>query len=329
MTYRRKKKKPYLYRLMRKIKRTFKSWARRNPAKAKKFYVILSLVIIIIVVCATLSVMGKIHKTGRKTSDVNEIKVTHKPDGENKVSSGAAIKPSGKPAATVKPEVRKRVDTRQIYSYLQGPRSWKEKRAWSGYWGNTYMDGGMFGAFGCGLCCMANVYSSVTPSYCKASPVDMYRFAKKNTWYWGGSAIDWPYMVKGMRKAGIHCGVKRKPKRYSAFKRDIETSKCAIVLISSYDSACYWKHTPGHYVTIFAYNKNNDRVFLADSGDPSHNRHWVSLKKIYRSLKKASRFQYIRVTGYNRNQDTFRNRRTRGRWIRPAYMKSEQNTRKN
>ena len=70
-------------------------------------------------------------------------------------------------------------------------------------------------------------------------------------------------------------------------------------------------------------------VFLADSGDPSHNRHWVSLKKIYRSLKKASRFQYIRVTGYNRNQDTFRNRRARGRWIRPAYMKSEQNTRKN
>lgn len=127
MTYRRKKKKPYLYRLMRKIKRTFKSWARRNPAKAKKFYVISSLVIIIIVVCATLSVMGKIHKTGRKTSDVNEIKVTHKPDGENKVSSGAAIRPSGKPAATVKPEVRKRVDTRQIYSYLQGPRSWKEK----------------------------------------------------------------------------------------------------------------------------------------------------------------------------------------------------------
>ena len=57
MTYRRKKKKPYLYRLMRKIKRTFKSWARRNPAKAKKFYVISSLVIIIIVVCATLSVM--------------------------------------------------------------------------------------------------------------------------------------------------------------------------------------------------------------------------------------------------------------------------------
>lgn len=58
---------------------------------------------------------------------MNEIKVTHKPDGENKVSSGAAIRPSGKPAATVKPEVRKRVDTRQIYSYLQGPRSWKEK----------------------------------------------------------------------------------------------------------------------------------------------------------------------------------------------------------
>ncbi len=328
MSYRRKKKKPYLYRLMRKIKRTFKSWARRNPAKAKKFYLISSLVIIIIVVCATLSIMGKIHKTGRKTSGVNDIKVTQKPAAEKTVSPNPTIKPSESQTAAPKPAVRRKVDTRQIYSYLQGPRSWKEKRAWSGYWGHTYMDGGMFGAFGCGLCCMANVYSSVTPSYYKASPVDMYRFAKKNTSYWGGSAIDWPYMVKGMRKAGIHCGVKRKPKRYSAFKRDISASKCAIVLISSYDSTCYWKHTPGHYVTIFAYNKNNDMVFLADSGDPSHNRHWVSLKKIYRSLKKASRYQYISVTGYNRNQDTFRNRRARGKWIRPAYMKNGQNARR-
>ena len=145
---------------------------------------------------------------------------------------------------------------------------------------------------------MANVYSSITSETYKASPVDMRNFAKKKTGYWGVGAIDWKYMVVGMRKAGIYCGPKRKPKRYSSFRRDIAKSKCAVVLVSSYDSTCFWKGTPGHYVTIFAYDKKRDRVFLADSGDPKHNRRWISLKKVYRSLKKASRYQYVCVTGY-------------------------------
>ena len=324
MTYRKNKKKPYLYRLMRKIKKTFKAWARRNPSKARRVYAVSSAVVIIIAVCILTAVAGKIENSGRKSVDRKEIKATTEPVVKETVPPGASSEPDGnkKPAVKKTPTNGKTVDTKTIYSYLQGPKSWKEKRVWSGYWGNAYMNGSKFGAFGCGLCCMANIYSSITPSYYKASPVDMYNFAKKNTRYWGGSAIDWPYMVRGMRKAGIHCGTKRKPSRYSSFKKDIAASKCAIVLVSSYDSSCYWKYTPGHYVTIFAYDKKNDRVFLADSGDPAHNRHWVELKKIYRSLKKASRYQYICVTGYNRSEDTFRSRRTSGRWIRPAYMRN-------
>ena len=67
---------------------------------------------------------------------------------------------------------RKPVDkTLQIYTYLQGPKSWNQGIDWSGEWGESYMDGGSFGGFGCGLCCMANIYSSLTPYQC--SPVDM------------------------------------------------------------------------------------------------------------------------------------------------------------
>lgn len=323
MAYSKKKKKPYLYRLMRKIKRTFRNWAKRNPSKARQLYVVSAIVVVIIAVCIAVSVMGNLQKNKKNSSDTNKVEVTAAPAVKETRQPDAENKPSKEPVSTSAPVKKVPVDTRAIYSYLQGPRSWKEKRVWSGYWGNAYMNGSKFGAFGCGLCCMANVYSSITPSYYKASPVDMYNFAKKNTRYWGGSAIDWPYMVRGMRKAGIHCGTKRKPAKYSSFKKDIANSKCAIVLVSSYDSSCYWKHTPGHYVTVFAYNAKNDTVFLADSGEPSHNRHWVSLKKIYRSLKKASSYQYICVTSYNKNEDTFRSRKTSGRWVKPAYMKNK------
>ena len=225
------------------------------------------------------------------------------------------------PVQTKVPAKKNTVDTRYLYSYFQGPKAWKKKLAWSGYWGDAYIGGRKFGAYGCGLCCMANVYSSITSETYKASPVDMRNFAKKKTGYWGVGAIDWKYMVVGMRKAGIYCGPKRKPKRYSSFRRDIAKSKCAVVLVSSYDSTCFWKGTPGHYVTIFAYDKKRDRVFLADSGDPKHNRRWISLKKVYRSLKKASRYQYVCVTGYNNKKDAFKNRKARGKWIKPAYMR--------
>ena len=40
-----------------------------------------------------------------------------------------------------------------VYSFLQGPKSWGEGRAWSGEWSNQYVRGNYFGNFGCGLCC--------------------------------------------------------------------------------------------------------------------------------------------------------------------------------
>lgn len=217
---------------------------------------------------------------------------------------------------------RKPVDkTLQIYTYLQGPKSWNQGIDWSGEWGESYMDGGSFGGFGCGLCCMANIYSSLTPYQC--SPVDMYRYAKKHTGYGGGMAIDWGYIRRGLTSLGLHCHVERKQETYHEFRENIRKSKCAIVLVSSANSTVHWKNTPGHYVTIFEFQEKTDKVFLADSGDPDHNRRWIHLKKVYRSLKTASNWQYLVVSGYDKQKDHWHHKKANGTWNRPSYLKAK------
>lgn len=210
------------------------------------------------------------------------------------------------PKPTPKPE-------KEIYSYLQGPKSWGSRLKWSGEWGVSYYDGGSFGGFGCGLCCVANIYSSLTKYKC--TPIDAYKYAKKHTGYSGGGAIDWGYMRRSLTTMGFDCKVYRKPKNYEKFQRQIEKSQAAIVLVSSSNSNCYWKDTPGHYVTVFLYDKKSDKVFLTDSGDPTHNRHWVSLKKIYASLKTASPWQFLSVKGYEETSDQWKHKSAKGNWV--------------
>lgn len=202
----------------------------------------------------------------------------------------------------------------EIYTFLQGPKSWNKRLQWSGEWGVTHYDGGSFGGFGCGLCCIANVYSSLTKYQC--TPVDAYRYAKKNTEYSGGGAIDWGYMRQSLTSLGFDCGVRKKPDSYRKFQKEIAASQSAIVLVTSAESKCYWKSTPGHYVTIFLYNPENDKVFLADSGDPNHNRHWISLRKIYKSLKTVSPWQYLLVGDYDEGQDQWHHKKAEGNWVK-------------
>lgn len=210
------------------------------------------------------------------------------------------------PAPTPRPE-------RDIYSYLQGPKSWGSRLKWSGEWGVSYYDGGSFGGFGCGLCCVANIYSSLTKYKC--TPIDAYKYAKRQTGYAGGGAIDWGYMRRSLTAMGFDCKVYRKPGSYEKFQRQIKKSQAAIVLVSSNNSTCYWKDTPGHYVTVFLYDEKRDKVFLTDSGDPKHNRHWVSLKKIYDSLKTASPWQFLSVKGYEEASDQWRHKSAKGNWV--------------
>ncbi len=239
-------------------------------------------------------------KRGKSTETFSNKKVVHRPD---------ALKPdvTEKPVQTARPE-------KDIYTFLQGPKSWGKRLKWSGEWGENFYDGGSFGGFGCGLCCIANVYSSLTKYQC--TPIDAYRYAKRKTDYAGGGAIEWGYMRQSLTSLGFDCAVAKKPDSYGEFQKQIEEVQSAIVLVSSADSECYWKDTPGHYVTIFLYDKEHDNVFLADSGDPEHNGQRVALRKIYKSLKTASTWQYLLVRGYDQKMDQWKHKKAEGNWVK-------------
>ena len=222
-------------------------------------------------------------------------------------------------ASTKEPTVTDKLEStavpeKEIYTFLQGPKSWGKRLKWSGEWGVNFYDGGSFGGFGCGLCCIANVYSSLTKYQC--TPLDAYRYAKRKTDYQVGGAIGWGHMRQSLTSLGFDCGVAKKPDSYEAFRADIAEGQSAIVLVSGADSKCYWKDTPGHYVTIFLYDGENEKVFLADSGDPEHNGHRVSLRKIYKSLKTASAWQYLLVKGYDEKEDQWKHKKAEGNWVK-------------
>lgn len=210
--------------------------------------------------------------------------------------------------------------TEKIATFFQGPKAWESRLAWSGAWAEEYYDGGKFGSFGCGPCCMASIYTTVSPYEC--SPIDMYEYAKKVGGYGGGGAIDWGPMKETLKKAGVTSDVWRKPKTYEAFREQVKNAIATVVVVSSYNSECYWKDTPGHYVTLFMYDEQTDRIFLADSGDPSHNRQWVKLKKIYKSLKTSNRWQYLAVTDYDKEKDRWKHDGFGGKCVVPDYWKS-------
>ncbi len=230
-------------------------------------------------------------------------------------AGGEATGTSPLAAGDVAPDLEARYPTETIATFFQGPLAWKERREWSGKWGKTSYDGGSFGGFGCGLCCMANIYCSFTEYRC--SPVDMYEFAKEKSEYEGGGAIDWGYMKETMRAAGFACDVWKKPEDYADFQKLVRDSLACIVVVSSQDSKCYWEDTSGHYVTLFFYDEETDRVFLGDSGSTGHNRQWVELEKVYKSLKTANNWQCLCAVSYNREADQWRHEGISGPCVLP------------
>ncbi len=236
--------------------------------------------------------------------------------------------PSTSPRTEDKPSKKKQSVTstpdpeQGIYTYLQGPQSWERRREWSGEWGNQYLDGGYFGGFGCGLCCIANLYSSLTPYQC--SPLDMYQYAREETYYPGGMAIGWGDMRRTVDSLGFGCKLQKKPETYREFRDQVADSLGCIVLVSSQDSQVFWQDTPGHYVTIFLWEEESGTVFLADSGVPEHNRQRIALKKIYRSLKTASDWQYLQVTDYRKNKDEWKHKKISGDWVKGSTLPAKE-----
>ena len=202
-------------------------------------------------------------------------------------------------------------------TFLQGPKGWKKRADWSGAWGDKEYDGRRFAGFGCGLCVMANFYTSLTPYQC--SPIDMYKYAKKVSSYEGGSAIDWPQIKMTLEATGFTVDTGRKPKKYKDFQQLISEAKAAMVVISSSDDDSYWKHTPGHYVTILGYRKEDDKIFLGDSGDLKHNRSWIPLKTVYKAIKKSNALHYMRVLDYDPSKDSWKHKKINGDWAIPLY----------
>lgn len=286
--------------------------------KKHNWYQIIFCVLLLLVAGMVVIIQSTAERQHNKRASKKETVASDPVEITSPVPSGGA---AGTPAPSQKTEkdVAATADPAAgVYTYLQGPKSWKSRIDWSGKWGKTMYDGGSFGAFGCGLCCLANIYSTEAAGEC--SPIDMYQYTKKHTEYGGGGAIAWEYMLQTLDRTGFTAELCHKPGSYEEFRLAVAASMSNIVLVSSANSTCYWKDTPGHYVTIFLYDEQTDRVFLADSGDPDHNRHWVKLKKIYKSLKTDSDYQYLRVTGYVPQQDRWKHSKASGTWVRPAHL---------
>lgn len=209
--------------------------------------------------------------------------------------------------------------TAQIYTFLQGPKSWGEGRTWSGEWSEAYVNGNYFGNFGCGLCCMANIYSSLTEYTC--SPWDMFERARAVSGYSPTrkvGAIGWADMKVTLRKSGFDCALFNKADRYEQFQEQIREAQMAVVLVCSADDDTFWENTGGHYVTISLYNQDTDEVFLADPGGPDRNRTWIPLRYVYDALKTSSQYQYLLVNGYAEEDNQWKQDGIDEAWVEPA-----------
>lgn len=206
----------------------------------------------------------------------------------------------------------------EVYTFSQGPVAWQTGRVWSGQWGDTSVDGNRFGAFGCGFCCMANIYCTLTEY--KASPLDVYSYAKEITYYTpsiGSAAISWNYMKQVLDNMGMETELKNKTLDITDFQNDAKQSKVMIVLVNSNEDNSFWKDTPGHYVTIWRYDEKDKTVLVGDSGDPDRNRQRIKLKTVYKALKMASEYQYLIVTDYKEENNNWKWDQITENWIAP------------
>ena len=117
----------------------------RRDARDKRHFIIMSAVAVLVLVIGLFFDQNgeqAVETSGTQTVTVREGAVTDAAVMAAPVSESAV-----QAVATPSPEDG-------IYTYLQGPKSWKERREWSGKWGKTFYDGKSFGAFGCVLCAL-------------------------------------------------------------------------------------------------------------------------------------------------------------------------------
>ena len=297
---------------------------KRNRLKTVLALFIFSLlfVIILLILILMLMEMSREKEEPAQTEQLTEAvleAVTEEPAETEAVTEAA----TDAPAVPAGPAPQKETD---IYTFSQGPKAWEAKEDFSGSWCQEYQTDQLFSVFGCGLCVLANIYSTLTP--CECSPMDMFWYAQEASGYSpvsGYGAIDWPYMKQTLASVGISSTLRYKSSSYVRFRQFIERSIAAVVLISSSYDDTYWQNVEGHYVTIWLYDKETDTVFLSDSGNPAHNRQRIPLRYIYDALKKHSSFQYLAVTGVDPDGNTWQHDGISEKWNKPRYYRALKN----
>ncbi|SDB23660.1 hypothetical protein [Eubacterium oxidoreducens] len=210
---------------------------------------------------------------------------------------------------------------RTTYTFLQGPKSWAKGLDWSGEWAQEIVNGNAFGSFGCGLCAMANIYDTLSPY--EVSPLKMCTYAQKVSGYTPtaeSGAIGWGDMKTVLKSVGMDVEVSTKPDNYEDFCENLKNAQSAIVLVCSADDDSYWEDTPGHYVNIWHYNEEENTVFLADPGGPSHNRDRIDAKYVYDAMKTSSKFQVLYVWSYDEEDNSWKADGIKDEWNRPDYL---------
>ena len=213
---------------------------------------------------------------------------------------------------------KRQIEESSIYSFLQGPVAWKSKADWSGQWYKLEFGSRKFGSFGCGFCCMANIYSTLSPYEC--SPVDIFHRATEVTEYYPcaeSGAISWEAIHTTLESCGIENQLRNKPGSYERFQKQMMKNPSMLVLICSANDATFWENTGGHYVNIWAYNEETDDVFLAEPGDPQKNRVRVPLRYVYDALKTSSDYQYLIVQQYQEENNSWKHNGIDIKWRKP------------
>jgi len=183
----------------------------------------------------------------------------------------------------------------KIYSYVQVPPQDTGKKKWAGDWYAIEMGGKPFAHFGCGTCCVSNIYSTFIQR--PVDPGKMLGVATRYTSYDPvnkAGAISWDDMRKLCIKLGMSATLHEKDAAYGDFQKTVGKSSATVVLVCKDNDPGLWFYTNGHYVTLWEYDPEDDSVFVTDSSG-LFNRDRVFLRDVYDALKTASRYQYMCV----------------------------------
>jgi len=172
-------------------------------------------------------------------------------------------------------------EEQKIYSFVQTTWKYYPDLRWTGPWSCIEAGGQEFFYFGCGICCLTNIYDTLTGDV--VSPTTMYEWCRKYSSYnpdSGKGAISWGQLTEMCRKLGLDATVHKK-KDYNTFMNDLKEADCVLALVSKDGIGSIWPDTNGHYITLWNYDTPSHTVFVTDSSG-LRNRTRVRLSDVFK-----------------------------------------------